>query len=228
MHSGEVVSAAVPGAGPGRAAARLTPATPEDRDDAAAFAGRVARWDPSGPVRLRTDGDVVRMWATTPFDALVTRAVRGRLSPSDATVHAGNLLSGLAVSTAADVDPGPVVDAAWRSQLPPTAGWVAVDEVPAAVLAALAEEGAISARDRPGPAGAASTALLDTEVLTVSGAGMRVVLNLRMIFALAGMGFAPATPDEVVRVSATDAWARIDARYGAVVRRRQSLLPLLV
>ena len=51
---------------------------------------------------------------------------------------------------------------------------------------------------------AASTALLDTEVLTVSGAGMRVVLNLRMVFALSGMGFAPVAPDEVVRVSATD------------------------
>ena len=60
------------------------------------------------------------------------------------------------------------------------------------MLAALAEEGATGARDRPGPAGAASTALLDTEVLTVSGAGMRVVLNLRMVFALSGMGFAPA------------------------------------
>ena len=105
---------------------------------------------------------------------------------------------------------------------------MAVDEVPATVLAALAEEGATGARDRPGPAGAASTALLDTEVLTVSGAGMRVVLSLRMVFALSGMGFAPATPDEVVRISATDSWARIDARYGAVVRRRHSLLPLLM
>ena len=144
------------------------------------------------------------------------------------TVHAGNLLSGLAVSTAEDVDPGPAIDAVWRSQLPPPGGWVTVDEVPASVLAALAEEGATAARDRPGPTGAASTALLDTEVLTVSGAGMRVVLTLRMVFALAGMGFAPAVPDEVVRVSATDAWARIDARFGAVVRRRHALLPLLV
>ena len=100
--------------------------------------------------------------------------------------------------------------------------------MPATVLAALAEEGATGARDRPGPAGAASTALLDTEVLTVSGAGMRVVLNLRMVFALSGMGFAPVAPGEVVRISATDSWARIDARYGAVVRRRHALLPLLM
>jgi hypothetical protein len=88
--------------------------------------------------------------------------------------------------------------------------------------------GATGARERPGPAGAASTALLDTEVLTVSGAGMRVVINLRMVFALSGMGFAPSTPGEEVRVSATDAWVRIDARFGAVVRRRHALLPLLV
>ena len=206
----------------------LTPADPADRDDATAFTGRVARWDPAGLIRLKVDGDTVRMWAGTPFDALVTRAIHGVLTPNDVTVHAGNLLSGLAIATAPDIDPGPSVDAAWHSQLPPAGGWVVVDEVPAAVLAALAEEGATGARERPGPAGAASTALLDTEVLTVSGHGMNVVLSLRMVFALSGMGFAPIAPDEVVRVSATDSWARIDARYGAVVRRRHALLPLLM
>ena len=208
--------------------ASFTPAAADDREDATAFTGRVARWDPSGLIRLRADADLVRMWATTPFDALVTRAVRGQVVPADVTVHAGNLLTGLAVARADEIDPGPAVDASWRSQLPPIEGWVTVDEVPATVLAALAEEGATGARERPGPAGAASTALLDTEVLTVSGAGMRVVINLRMVFALAGMGFAPSVPGEQVRVSATDAWARIDGRFGAVVRRRHALLPLLV
>ena len=206
----------------------LTPADRADRDDATAFTGRVARWDSAWLIRLRADADAVRLWAGTPFDALVTRAIHGTVTPSDVTVLAGNLLAGLAIATAAEVDPGRTADAAWRSQLPPAGGWVVVDEVPATVLAALAEEGATGARDRPGPAGAASTALLDTEVLTVSGAGMRVALTLRVVFALSGMGFAPATPDEVVRVSATDSWARIDARYGAVVRRRHALLPLLV
>lgn len=206
----------------------FTPTDQADRDDATAFTGRVARWDAAGLIRLKVDDGTVRLWAGTPFDALVTRAISGSLVPKDVTVHAGNLLSGLAIATARGVDPGPVVDAAWRSQLPPPAGWVVVDEVPATVLAALAEEGAAGARDRPGPAGAASTALLDTEVLTVSGNGMRVPLSLRMLFALSGMGFAPTTPDEVVRISATDSWARIDARFGAVVRRRHALLPLLM
>lgn len=206
----------------------LIPAEVDDRADATAFTGRVARWDSSGLIRMRSDGESVRLWAGTPFDAMVTRAVRGSLTPSDVTVYAGNLLSALAIGTSPEVDPGPSADASWRSQLPPAGGWVQVDEIPASVLAALAEEGAVGARDRPGPAGAASTALLDTEVLTVSGNGMNVTLSLRIVFALAGMGFAPATPGEVVRVSATDSWARIDARYGAVVRRRHTLLPLLM
>ncbi len=212
----------------------LSPAGRPDRDDASAFTGRVARWDTQGLIRLRADSaepglpPTVRLWAGTPFDTLVTRAIQGSLTPSDVTVYAGNLLSGLAVSTAPEVDPGQVVDASWRSQLPPAVGWVTVDEVPASVLAALAEEGAAGARARPGPGGAASTAMLDTEVLTVSGSGMRVVLSLRMVFALSGMGFAPPTPQEQVRIRATDAWVRIDARFGAVVRRRHALLPLLL
>ena len=199
-----------------------------DRGDAAAFAGRVSRWDPAGPVRLRADGASVRMFATTPFDTLVSRTISGRLEPRDVTVHAGNLLSGLAVSASTEVDPGPVVDATWRSQLPPPGGWIEIDEVPAQLLAELADQGVIRARENPGPAGGASTALLDSEVLNVSGSGMNVAVPLRMLFALSGMAFAPAAPGEVVRVSATDSWVRMDARFGAVLRRRHSLLPLLM
>lgn len=206
----------------------FAPAQPADRSDATAFVGRVARWDPAGPVRLRADGDLVRLWAGTPFDVLVTRAVDGVVDPSDITVHAGNLLAGLAVARAERVDPGARVDAQWRTQLPPRAGWIVVDEIPADVVAELATDGATGAKARPGPAGAASTALLDTEVLTVSGQGMRVPINLRLLFALSGMGFAPSGPGQTVRISATDAWARIDGRFGAVVRRRHSLLPLLL
>jgi len=209
-------------------AAVLSPADAVDRDDASAFAGRVARWDPAGPVRLKADAGLVRMFATTPFDTLVSRTIAGHLEPRDITVHAGNLLSGLAVGRAAAVDPGQVVDASWRSQLPPQGGWVAVDEIPAELVADLADQGVTMARASPGPAGGASTALLDSEVLSVSGAGMSVAVPLRMLFALSGMGFAPSTLGEKVRVSATDSWLRIDARFGAVLRRRHSLLPLLL
>lgn len=207
--------------------ALLRPADRTERDDAAAFAGRVARWDPTGPVRIKADGELVRLWATTPFDTLVTRAVRGTVAPPDVTVHAGNLLSGLAIAGSDDIDPGPAIDASWRSQLPPPTGWIVVDDVPATVLGELADQGVQQAKDNPGPAGGASTALLDSDAITVSGNGMRVVLPMRMLLALSGMGFAVPTPDERVRISATDAWVRIDARFGTVVRRRHALLPLM-
>jgi hypothetical protein len=76
--------------------------------------------------------------------------------------------------------------------------------------------------------------LLDQTVLTVSGrvengaAGPPVRIPLRCLFALSGMGFVGAgEPGETVRVSATPSWLRLDARYGAVVRRRITALPLL-
>jgi hypothetical protein len=50
---------------------------------------------------------------------------------------------------------------------------------------------------------------------------------MRCLFALSGMGFL-ADEDETLRVTATDSWLRLDARYGAVLRRRHALLPLLI
>lgn len=42
------------------------------------------------------------------------------------------------------------------------------------------------------------------------------------------MGLFDSSIDgDVVRVTATDSWLRLDARYGAVLKRRQALLPLL-
>ena len=71
-------------------------------------------------------------------------------------------------------------------------------------------------------------------MLTVSAAAVpgQVKVPLRCLFALSGMGFlGPAGTDPdggVVRVSATGSWLRLDARYGAVVRRRVTALPLLI
>jgi hypothetical protein len=47
---------------------------------------------------------------------------------------------------------------------------------------------------------------------------------MRCLFALSGMGFL--TDTGTVKVTATDAWLRLDAHYGAVVRSRRALLPL--
>jgi len=203
---------------------------PTERDDLGAFVARAVRLDASAAVRLRTRHDgLVDVWVATPFDALVTRAVAGSSEPRDVTVSGSELLAALAVVGGPKLDPGPARDLLWHSALPPVNGWRHVDEVPASVLAELADRGAALAREHPGPRGTPPAELLDQTVLTVSGAGFQVKIPLRCLFALSGMGFvAPGEGQEQVRISATDAWLRMDARYGAVVRRRHAILPLLV
>jgi hypothetical protein len=217
--------------------ARFTPESSDDRTDATAFAGRVARWNPTEPVRLIAGDGQVTLWASTPFDVLATRTVRGSLRPETVTVRAADLLGGLAVSTAPDVDPGHDLGDAWRNRLPPPDGWQAIDDVPASVVEQIVRTGTEAAarldqqgEHIPGSARSASVPeeVLEAASITVTRDGRDIAVPLRVLFALSGMGFAAGYPDEVVRVRATRTWLRLDARYGAVVRRRIARLPLLV
>jgi len=206
----------------------LQVADPADRGDLGAFVGRVVRLDQTAVVRLLASASGrVTAWAATPFDVLATRSVPGRLEPGDVTTPAAALLSALSVDRADTVDPG--TGGLWQGLLPPDEGWAVVDTVPAAELEALTDRGLALAREHAGPLGP-PTSLLDQTVLTVSGAaaGPPVRIPLRCLFALSGMGFIGAgEAGETVRVSATATWLRRDARYGAVVRRRITALPLL-
>jgi hypothetical protein len=212
---------------------RLTVPDPDERADLGAFVARVVRLDQAAFVRLQAGGGTVTAWAATPFDVLATRTVHGALEPADATMPATSLLTALTVERADTVDPG--MGGLWHGELPPAQGWQPVDDVPAAELEKLAERGLAVARENAGPMGPPAS-LLDQTVLTVSagaassGVGPAVKVPLRCLFALSGMGFlGDSGPDAgVVRVSATGTWMRLDARYGAVVRRRVTALPLLV
>lgn len=207
----------------------------DDRGDLGTFVGRAVRLDPAALVRLRQTAGRVTAWATTPFDVLATRSVPGTLDPADVTAPAMALLTALSVERAATVDPG--AGGLWQGLLPPEAGWAVVDTVPSAELERLTERGLALAREHAGPLGPPAS-LLDQTVLTVSGDGdslAPVRIPLRCLFALSGMGFlgagsngGPDGGDETVRVSATSSWLRLDARYGAVVRRRITALPLLM
>jgi hypothetical protein len=207
---------------------RLTVPDPDERGDLGAFVARVVRLDQAALVRLQARDGMVTTWAATPFDVLATRTVHGVLEPADVTVPATGLLTALTVERAETVNPGS--GGLWHGELPPSEGWQPVDDVPAAELERLTERGLAVARENAGPLGPPAS-LLDQTVLTVSaGARPAVKVPLRCLFALSGMGFLGDTgPDAgVVRVSATGTWMRLDARYGAVVRRRVTALPLLV
>jgi hypothetical protein len=208
----------------------LTFADQSERDDLGAFVARAVRLDGQTVVRLKNrDGDRVDAWVATPFDVLATRTVRGALEPGDVTVSGNDLLAALAISRADRVDPGRAQDMQWRSALPPQAHWQVVEEqLPAKVVSELTDRGLELARENAGPHGTPPASLLDQTVLTVSGDGLEVKIPMRCLFAMSGMGFVGSGESEHVRITATDAWLRIDARFGAVVRRRHALLPLLV
>jgi hypothetical protein len=126
------------------------------------------------------------------------------------------------------MDPGPSRDIMWHSELPAPGGWQLLDELPAIVIADLADRGVTLAKDNVGPHGTPPASLMDQAVLTVSGGSLKIKVQLRCLFALSGMGFLDSSiADDVVRVTATDSWMRLDARYGAVLKRRHALLPLL-
>lgn len=205
---------------------RLSVPDAAEREDLGAFAARVVRLEQTAAVRLRATDGRVSAWAATPFDALATRTVHGTVEPSEVTVPAAGLLTALTVERAAVVDPGE--GGLWSGELPPDDGWSVVDDVPAAELEALTERGLALARENAGPLGPPAS-LLDQTVLTVTAGGdaPAVKVPLRCLFALSGMGFLGGDGG-TVRVSATGSWLRLDARYGAVVRRRLTALPLLV
>jgi len=198
------------------------------RENLGAFVQRALRLDEAAVIRLRARGDdAVVAWAATGFEVLASRVVGGRVQPTDLCAGADALL---AAPRNADgyVDPGYAMDSAWRGALPPDAGFVHLDDVPAATLLELSERGAALARDNSGAHGPPPS-LLDQEVLMVSAGEESVGVPMRCVFALTAMGFLPdpVPTDEVVRVRVSPAWLRIDARYGSVYRRRGGPILLL-
>lgn len=203
----------------------LWPASAADRDDLAAFTQRALNLDDAAVVRLRArEGGMIVAWVATGFDVLASRTIAGRISPSDLSVGADVLLSGLrAASGEGYVDPGFAMDSAWRGVLPPERGFVHLDDVPAATVLDLAQRGTSLAREHSSAFGPPAS-LLDQEVLNVTSEHDTVGIPMRCVLTLAAMGFVPQEPaggaDEVVRVRALPNWVRVDARFGTVCLRR--------
>lgn len=198
---------------------------PHQREDLATFIDRALRLDEAAVVRLRArSGGQVVAWVATGFDVLASRVVSGRVRPDDLSAGADALSAGLAVSHGGYVDTGLPMDSAWRGGLPPEAGFVHVDDVPARVMLDLAQQGTALAREHGGAHGPPSS-LLDQDVVVVSSDELTIGVPMRCVFALTAMGFLPSSGEslsagEIVRVRAHAAWLRIDARFGSVYRRR--------
>lgn len=197
----------------------------DDRADAGAFLTRVVRLDASALVRLRRAGPSVELWSWLPLDVLVTRRVAAGLDVADQSVAAVDLLASLDGEPAVATLPESR-DAQWKGALPGTHGWQRVEAVPSADLQALVRAGADAFRAAALSAdpGRVGEALLDHESLTVSNDDTTVAVPLRVLQALARMGFLRA--DGQVVVAASRAWLRCDAAYGSAYRRRAGGLSL--
>jgi hypothetical protein len=209
------------------------------REDLATFVERVKRLDDTAVIRLRARPQrLVVAWTATGFDVLASRVVAGSVRPADICAGAAELSRGLAaMDDSGHVDPGFPMDSAWRGALPPDAGFIHLDDVPARVMLDLARRGVELAKEHGSQHGPPAS-LLDQEVVRVSGAGLDAGIPMRCVFALTAMGFLARSgggedlnpdsvaADEIVRVRTLPAWLRIDARFGSVYRRRGD--PLLL
>jgi hypothetical protein len=201
--------------------------------DAGAFLARLVRLDRNAPVRLRSAGPHTALWASLPWNVLVTRGVAGA-GPGDVTVAAADLLAALARGD--DALPARR-DEAWRWPLPP-AGGQAVESVAAAELAALASAAAGTLREAAaaGVGGRAvgqralRDALLDHVALTVAReAGAPVEVPQRLVQAVARMGFLGTESDDQVppaQVCVAKTWIGISAPYGVAWLQRAKTLTL--
>lgn len=207
---------------------------PAQQADLAAFTERALRLDDTAVIRFRTRTDTTLMaWVATGFDVLAGRALQGRVRPDDLSAGADEIARALSVMDQSGfVEPGFAMDSAWRGALPPDAGFLHLDDVPARVMLDLAQRGVTLAREH-GSAQGPPVSLLDQEVVSVSSGDLTVGIPMRCVFALTAMGFLPQSAnadddfapesvaaDEIVRVRVLPAWLRIDARFGSVYRRR--------
>lgn len=219
----------------------LRPATAEDLADCAAFLARLVRLDDSALVRLQASAQQVTpaaarprvtsragrphvmLWAA-PLGVVLRLDLRAAVHPPDTTVAAVALLAAVdAAAEPIDVALPAARDGDWRRTLPPAQDWVPLDEVPADVVRRLADTAARVVREAADPE-TAGEALLDQQTLLVSAGEYEVSVPVRVVTALARMGFLGSEgsdlPADVVRIGCTPTWLRAAARHGTVYLRR--------
>jgi hypothetical protein len=186
---------------------------------------RAATLEAATLVRIRVEAQVASAFVRLPFGVLAGRSVPLTSAPAslDRTYAAGALIEWI------DTPGSPAPerrDVEWRSGLPPTGRWSRLDAIPDDVIRGLVRAGASTLKEaaaREGVPGAqpradVADALLDSVVLTVSDGDQQAELSLRMVSALARMGFLPR--DSRAGVDVAHRWLRIAGRYGAIYAER--------
>ncbi|MCW2496444.1 hypothetical protein [Jatrophihabitans sp.] len=187
--------------------------------EVAPLAQRMVGLDPATLVRLRHRDHRLTALVRTPFAVLAARAITVPSSAhTDVTVRGDELLAWLDGGQ----QPQPR-DADWHWGLPPERGWQRLEQVPDEVVRGLVRSGALAlkeAAEREGVPGAqpraeVADALLDSVVLTVSGAtALQAAVTLRTVSALTRLGFLARGSHAAVDVAGR--WVRVAGSYGSV------------
>lgn len=197
----------------------------------AAVASRALRMDSGAMARIvRVGEDTSDMIFSTPLGCIVAERIHAVASVEDAVVMAEplpGLLSGAVESpTDGPVSLGGVVSLLWTGTAPPQSGYTVIDTVPAAEIRSLFDGMQSEADAHSGPAGLPPS-LLDQPLLQLTGdsgeAGAgSVEITGRVVAALGALGLVvePRREDlrryDLIRVSTTGSWIRVDALFGTV------------
>lgn len=194
---------------------------------------RALRMDTGAMVRLSVVGEGwTDLLVSTPLGCVVAErlaAVPADASDDGAVVSAdpfpGLLTTAAGDSTqdAAPLDLGSRMDMLWPGTTPPVSGWTVIDTVPAADIRDLFSGMEREADLHSGPAGLPPS-LLDQPLLRLTSRTQTGIIEIpgSVVAALGALGLVaePRRPElrehDLVRVSVTASWIRVDALFGTV------------
>jgi hypothetical protein len=193
----------------------------------AAVATRALRMDTGAMARVvRVGDDMTDIIFSTPLGCIVAERIHAVPSLEDAVVLADPLPRVLAAAADApagtSVTLGGVVSLLWTGTVPPVRGYTLVDTVPAGDVRELFAGMQREADEHSGPAGLPPS-LLDQTLLRLTGQeeSGEVEITGRVVAALGALGLVVEPKREelrvhdVIRVSTTGSWIRIDALFGS-------------
>jgi hypothetical protein len=199
---------------------------------------RALRMDTGAMVRLAAAGeDQTDLLVSTPLGCVVAERIPAvPADPADdGAVVSADPLPGLLTAAAGAVGsdgsdgdaalpvPGPRTDMLWPGTTPPASGWTVVDTVPGGDVRDLFAGMEREADLHSGPAGLPPS-LLDQPLLRLTSPTQTGIIEIpgSVIAALGALGLVTAPTRaalreyDLVRVSVTASWIRLDALYGSV------------
>ena len=208
---------------------------------------RALRMDSGAMARFRQVGDdMVDVILSTPLGCVVAErihAVPDGEGADDSVILADALpgiLAGAVDDSAAQdgaaqdgaeqgavLDLGGTVDLLWTGTAPPTGGYTLVDTVPGADVRELFAGMQREADEHSGPAGLPPS-LLDQPLLKLTSRHASGLIEIpgRVVAALGALGLVVEPPREdlrvhdMIRVSVTGSWVRVDALFGTAYMPR--------